>query len=66
MLRTVLAAILQQLAEDGVRTTGATAPDETFGQSASEEALAINRDTRIAGDNTNGNRIPSRTFLPEV
>jgi len=32
MLPTVLAAILQQLAEDGVRTTGATAPDETFGR----------------------------------
>ena len=65
-LRAVLEAILQQLGEEGARATGATVPDETFGQSASEEGLAVSRDPRIAGDHTNCNRIPSRTFLPEV
>lgn len=65
-LRTLLEAILQQLGEEDVRSKDPTAHKETTGQSTSEEAVPIKRDSRIAGNNTNGNRIQPHPFLPDV
>jgi hypothetical protein len=65
-LRALLEAILQQLGEETARSRAATAPDKTFGQSASEEALAATADSRIAGDNIDGKGIQPRPLLPKV
>ena len=65
VLRALLEAILQQLGTETARSRAA-APDKTFSQSANEEALAATANSRIAGDNIDGNGIQPRPLLPKV